>query len=234
MSEDKGGIIMKKLLLLGALLTIGATSFALDPQPVSKQSVILKKDAAGNTFSGAAELQLITKGSVIAPGDGEYTLVITPTQSSELNKDSIAFNFADIRLGETAKMVGGFKAQIYGNDTTATANPAGLHLVKIKTYEDHITTKLEYLGTDTTVLKGTNGESITGIKLMDLTTSTNQLGTLNYALTTSYTDEETLTGEIVADVIAGTTNSGSFRNMEAKVVVEVKAADLPDLSANDA
>lgn len=227
---------MKKLLLLGALLVVGATSFsAVTAQPTSKQNVILKKADVGDTYSGEAELQLITKGTVVAPGDNQYMLVITPTQSSEMNNDSIAFNFADIKLGETSKMVGGFKAQIYGNNK-GNAEPTGVHLVDIKDYAEKITTKLEYLGTDKTtqdagvdqVIVDTSGKSITGIHLDDLVTGA-KIGTLSYALTTGYTDDQTLEGEIVADITAGTTNSGSFRNMEAKVVVKVDAAALPVL-----
>lgn len=242
MLEDKGGIIMKKLLLLGALLVVGATSFSADTfgSAVSKseQNVILTKTTiaqSNDVYSGEAKLNLVAEGTIVAPGNDEYMLVIRPNKSSDPNASSIAFDFADLKPGEERTVTGGFTAQILKGVTDAAPQ-----IVDLSKNTDKFSTYFDYIGATDATVTGDGTTALSNIKLISLDTPQiedpddpgqmidNVLGQLDYRMTPKFIDNfETYSGEILATVRANDIRSGSFRNMMADVVVKVDQFD-PD------
>lgn len=212
MSEDKGGIIMKKLLLLGALLVVGATSFSAiaSPTPDTDQTASFGDGASATTKS--VGLNLITRGDVIAPQDGEFMLVISPTVNGGTDGKSIEFNFQNLIPGETRKVQGGFEAKIIegaagaGNDTD----------VKLTD---------EQKATFSTLFSVNGTEKDTqSIKLaVNDTTTKAKLGDLTYSVSSSFAgDSIRYVGVVEAEVaVLGNASAGSFMNSEADVVVKV-------------
>lgn len=212
MSEDKGGIIMKKLLLLGALLVVGATSFAYKQS--ESLGVVQDSGPAGtppavHSKEGSVGLMLVSKGSVVAPAENEYVLQIKPTKTAETSTDSIVFNFTDLTPGVRKSVDGGFEAKILKGTDAGT--------VEVEIPAAEITSKLEVSG----VAKG----NTTTINLKGATTTgLVDVGTLTYTLTAGLSDAKTYTGNIKAEVeVAGTATSSTFNDGTAAVVVTVEA-----------
>lgn len=216
---------MKKLLLLGALLVVGATSFAYD----QAFSLGATKDAAGmdpaeHTSAGSVGLFLRSKGSVVAPAENEYILQITPTKTSETSTDSIVFDFTDLAPGVTKVVDGAFEAKILKGTV------AGTEEVDIPTNDSGDLVM-------TSVLQK-NGKDVGGVVTVDLVgadtgTTPVDVGTLTYTLTSQLSDTKTYTGNIKAElVVLNNAKSSTFNDSSAGVVVNVEAeafkgADLP-------
>lgn len=218
---------MKKL-LLGALLVVGATSFAASnvttgdiagKLPTSNQNAFLGNiDPAGNgsTSEGSVSLDLITKGTVIAPAENDYYLVITPTLTYGPGTDSITFNFNDMTPGQTQSLVGKFKAEILTNDGTNN------QLVNLKPIVDDGKISA-YLTLDGV----TEEKAIRNLALISDVDGTTEVGDLNYALNTGLDGEYSFVGDVTAEVIIdNTAKSTTFRNIAADVVVKVEAGAI--------
>lgn len=199
---------MKKLLLLGALLVVGATSFAYN----QTDSLGVVSAGGGSSTEGSVGLYLVAKGEVKAPATDEYMLQITPTITSENSTDSIVFAFTDLAPGVTKKVEGEFEAKIYlgsASGTTEVDIPAG-----------KISSKLQVNGADATGgiatvnLVGANSEGADPVNV----------GELTYTLNGQLTDTKTYTGKIEAELeVATTAKSSTFNDSSAGVVVTVEA-----------
>lgn len=214
MSEDKGGIIMKKLLLLGALLVVGATSFAYD-QAFSLGATKDDQTSPENTKAGNVGLFLRSKGSVVAPAENEYILQIAPTKTSETSTDSIVFDFTDLAPGVTKVVDGAFEARIL------KGTGAGTEEVDIPTNDSGNLVM-------TSVLQK-NGTDVGGVVTVDLVGANTgatpvEVGTLTYTLTSQLSDAKTYTGNIKAELaVVDTAVSSTFNDSSAGVVVKVEA-----------
>ena len=201
---------MKKLLLLGALLVVGATSFAYDQTKSLGKTVdegVGGTPVAENTKEGSVGLYLRSKGSVVAPAENEYILQITPTKTSETSTDSIVFDFTDLAPGVTKVVDGAFEAKILkGNGTGAEA---------VDIPADHISANLQKNGTD--------AGGVVDLEIMGATANTNEkVGTLTYTLTSQLTDTKTYTGNIQAKLVVNTdAKSSTFNDSSAGVIVKV-------------
>lgn len=202
---------MKKLLLLGALLVVGATSFAYN----QTDSLGVVSGQGTNSSEGEVGLFLVSKGSVVAPAENEYVLQIVPTKTSETSTDSIVFNFTDLAPGMTKVVDGAFEAKIIKGGTSNSTE-----VVDIPKDTDGslmISSILQKNGADV--------GGVVDIDLMGATTTTDvPVGKLTYTLTSQLADAKTYTGNIKAELAVNTdATSSTFNDSSAGVVVKVEA-----------
>lgn len=104
---------MKKILFLGALLIIGASSFG-------KTEILQPTETGGNTYNGETKLQLIADGNALDPTSGAW-LEIGPIMSKGSNGSSLEFRFGELMKGDTATTEGSFYAEVKEYDDRKTA-----------------------------------------------------------------------------------------------------------------
>lgn len=93
---------MKKMLLIGAMLVLGATSFA---------QRVADLNPADSKYSGGTKLDVLVKGEVV--DSNKNILVITPITNAGADGTTIEFNFGEMKLNSSATMVGKFKAEVF-------------------------------------------------------------------------------------------------------------------------
>lgn len=93
---------MKKILLIGAMLVLGAVSFGKD---------YILQETSTKTYDGKATMKLIVDGKAISPVAGAY-LEIVPVMSKGPNGTSMEFRFGDLKPGEVAVTEGSFYAEV--------------------------------------------------------------------------------------------------------------------------
>ena len=93
---------MKKILLIGAMLVLGAVSFGKD---------YILQETSTKTYDGKATMKLIVDGKAISPVEGAY-LEIVPVMSKGPNGTSMEFRFGDLKPGEVAVTEGSFYAEV--------------------------------------------------------------------------------------------------------------------------
>lgn len=186
---------MKKLLMIGAILVLGATSFA---------GVSVELDKTGDTYGGTGKMTVGSTGMAVE-GTNNGTLVVTPTMSAGADGTSLEFSFGDLVKGTTSTVTGRFTAEIIKEDGIAVA------------LKDSIKSYLETADSPDT--KGTQ----TRIQDIQLTSgNANEVGKLSYELTNKVNNnDKTYEGEIIAKVTADGANTGYFSDKSARVVVEV-------------
>lgn len=113
---------MKKLLLLGAMLVLGATSFGytieLGDTPVAGMS---------DTYTGSGNLELRARGNIIDPTN-KVLLVVKPTISAGADGTSLEFDFGRMTKKQSKSMVGEFTAEVFkgGGSSNAVLTPVPL------------------------------------------------------------------------------------------------------------
>lgn len=100
---------MKKLLLIGAMLIVGATSF-------SAKVYELKEDTpsgqpAKKTFSGEGNMPINSTGTIL-DATGKAMLVITPVTNAGPDGESMLFDFGSVTRGKELKQIGKFTAEV--------------------------------------------------------------------------------------------------------------------------
>lgn len=212
---------MKKLLLLGALLVVGATSFAYNQ--VESLGIVKQSPDVGNpnetatSFEKSVGLYLVSKGNVVAPAENEYILQITPTKTSETSTDSIVFDFTGLVPGATKVVDGAFKAQIFKG---GTGSSDVVELPKDSNGDLMISSTLHVSGVDV------GGSAVINLEgaVANPATPTVPVGTLTYTLNAQATDTETYAGTINAEIkVADDAESSTFNDRSAAVVVTVDA-----------
>ena len=190
---------MKKLLLLGALLTIGATSFALDQA--------LNLGTGPNTPGGPAAnevgLHLISRGNVIAPGSGEYMLVINPTSNNVAGGDTLVFEFVDLVPGTTREVDGTFEAKIYKEDGKGNSEEVIFDTALKNAFSTEFRNQVD-------------GSKISApIVITDV-------GNLTYSVVNSFPDNTTYEGVITAKMeVNKNATEGTFEHAFADVIVKL-------------
>lgn len=94
---------MKKLLLIGAMLIVGATSFSAVVEEL--------KLGSNSKYSGNGLLPVNSTGKILDP-TGRAMLVINPLSSAGPDGESILFNFGSVGRGRVVKQVGTFTAEV--------------------------------------------------------------------------------------------------------------------------
>lgn len=100
---------MKKLLLIGAMLIIGTTSFSAVTEELTTSEP--------NKYSGNGLLPVNSTGKILDP-TGRAILVINPLTSAGPDGESILFNFGSVGRGRVVKQVGTFTAEVLTGKTS--------------------------------------------------------------------------------------------------------------------
>lgn len=197
---------MKKLLFMGALLIVGATSFGA-------VSAEFSDNTGGNISQGSAtaNLRLASRGTVIDTTN-KAILVVTPTVNAGSDGESLSFDFSSIVKGAEVPQTleGKFTVEIWANDKKVSFGAAEV---------DASLSMVDGFTAPTNV----QNTAIRGIKLYDAADGTQatgkEIGTLSYILSAVQTNDMTYTGTINASVKA--TETGSFNDKSAMVTVAV-------------
>lgn len=121
---------MKKLLLIGAMLIVGATSFSA----VTEILTLTETDGA-KKYSGTGRLPIESEGSIL-DSTGRVVLVVNPTDNAGTDGESLMFNFGAVGRGRAETLIGRFEAMVLKDNQ------------KVDISEAAITVKLEKNGTD--------------------------------------------------------------------------------------
>lgn len=99
---------MKKLLLIGAMLVLGASSFG-------NVFVDLVEDTQGSsTYSGKGILPVVSRGKIVKNVTTDVvTLVVEATTTTGADNNSLEFNFGRLTKGDSKVVLGGFQAKVY-------------------------------------------------------------------------------------------------------------------------
>lgn len=193
---------MKKLLMIGAILALGVTSFA-------GVSVELDRKGDGGqpekfTYEGIGKMTVGSTGMAVE-GTNNGMLVVTPTMSAGADGTSLEFSFGDLVKGSTSTVTGRFTAEIIKADGIPVA------------LKDSIKSYLE------TADAPDAGGTQTRIQEIQLTSgNAGNVGKLSYELTNKVNNnDKTYEGEIIAKVTADGEHTGYFSDKSARVVVEV-------------
>lgn len=102
---------MKKLLLIGAMLVLGATSF-------SEVLTKLEEDNTGKVmkYSGSGKMEVTSKGRIIDPTN-RLVLVVEPAVSTGADHTALAFEFGKLTRNDTRIRESEFIAQVLKNKT---------------------------------------------------------------------------------------------------------------------
>lgn len=101
---------MKKLLLIGAMLIVGATSF-------SARVIELTKTGGAGTpedptqWSGEGNMPINSTGTIL-DATGKAMLVITPVTNAGADGESMLFDFGSVTRGKELKQIGKFTAEV--------------------------------------------------------------------------------------------------------------------------
>lgn len=140
---------MKKLLLIGAMLIVGATSF----------SAVTVDLGNGASYTGTGRLPIESEGNIL-DSTGRVVLVVNPTDNAGTDGESLMFNFGAVGRGRAEILIGRFEAMVLKDNQKVDISGANINV------------KLEKNGTDLkdahklTVMKS---GTTTNEKLVDLT-----------------------------------------------------------------
>lgn len=213
---------MKKLLLLGAMLILGATSFGYTIELGDTPAA-----GANKTYTGSGNLELRSRGNIIDPTN-KVLLVVKPTISAGANGTSLEFDFGRMTKKQSKSMVGEFTAEVFkgGGKPGATLTPVPLK-------DSNMVVNINGNGTDPTQNKtlkkalysstqGTDGNrKEIGTVVYTINPSSGVQGGYTYRgrLTTEVTlGKKSSNGDPINDVVTGT-----FSDSSAYLYVGVKA-----------
>lgn len=195
---------MKKLLMVGAMLVLGATSFAGVEVELNNTS--------GTNYSGKGTMTVGSTGYAVE-GVKNGTLVVTPTMSEGADGTSLEFKFGDLVKGSSEVATGRFKAEIIDENQ------------KLATLNGKITAKLQTVGLNNGTSTITDkGDKIDKIELMKPNAG-GKFGTLSYELTSKKENNagKTYEVEVMTTVAIDSTTdfTGTFSDKSARVAIDV-------------
>lgn len=106
---------MKKLLLIGAMLIVGATSF----------SAVTVNLGSGTTYTGTGRLPIESEGSIL-DSTGRVVLVVNPTDNAGTDGESLMFNFGAVGRGRAETLIGRFEAMVLKDNTKVDISGANI------------------------------------------------------------------------------------------------------------
>lgn len=106
---------MKKLLLIGAMLIVGATSF----------SAVTVNLGSGTTYTGTGRLSIESEGSIL-DSTGRVVLVVNPTDNAGTDGESLMFNFGAVGRGRAETLIGRFEAMVLKDNTKVDISGANI------------------------------------------------------------------------------------------------------------
>lgn len=111
---------MKKLLLIGAMLIVGATSFSA----VTEELTLTGADGA-KTYLGTGRLPIESEGSIL-DSTGRVVLVVNPTDNAGTDGESLMFNFGAVGRGRAETLIGRFEAMVLKDNTKVDISKANI------------------------------------------------------------------------------------------------------------
>lgn len=193
---------MKKLLFMGALLIVGATSFGAVTDVFNGATGA----TTGSDLSAEATLKLSASGSII-DSTGRALLVVTPVGTEGADGESLSFNFSDAITGQRQNLQARFTAEIIADDKNLDFPANGPTVIFEKS-------------TAATGSPAIENNRISKIEVSDNGTN-EQIGTLSYTLQGVMTNPQKYTGTVTATLDA--TEVGSFIDKSAQIKVSVSA-----------
>lgn len=106
---------MKKLLLIGAMLIVGATSF----------SAVTVDLGSGGTYTGTGRLPIESEGNIL-DSTGRVVLVVNPTDNAGTDGESLMFNFGAVGRGRAETLIGRFEAMVLKNNNKVDISKANI------------------------------------------------------------------------------------------------------------
>lgn len=197
---------MKKLLMIGAILVLGATSFA--------GVEVELNNTGGSNYSGIGKMTVGSTGYAVE-GANTGTLIVTPTMSEGADGTSLEFNFGNLVKGATGTANGRFKAEIVKEEGV------------VLPLDNKVSAKLQIIGigTDGGIAVTDKADKIENIQLKG-GNSDDAFGTLSYELTNKRENNagKTYEAEVITTVKINDDAKyvGTFSDKTARVLVEVK------------
>lgn len=108
---------MKKLLLIGAMLIVGATSF----------SAVTVDLGSGTTYTGTGRLPIESEGNIL-DSTGRVVLVVNPTDNAGTDGESLMFNFGAVGRGRAETLIGRFEAMVLRNNQKVNISGANIEV----------------------------------------------------------------------------------------------------------
>lgn len=99
---------MKKLLLIGAMLIVGASSFG---DVLIKLNETNKPAGQKKVYSGEGNLPIISRGNIIKT-TGRVTLIVEPITTTGADNTNLEFQFGKLLKGESKVQLGEFRARV--------------------------------------------------------------------------------------------------------------------------
>lgn len=200
---------MKKMLLIGAMLIVGATSFG--------QRVADLGAADSSPKTGGTKLDITVRGEVV--DSNKNILVITPLTNAGADDNTIVFNFGTMALGSSSTLTGKFKAEVFKSRNHKDPISLTGSTIKVgigKTADDADTSQSKVKLTLLSIEN--NGSGTTGKDLGDLTYELSTGSTSNNGLVNA---DKTYEGVVTATVTMDASNTGNFYNSQGKLNVEI-------------
>lgn len=201
---------MKKLLLIGAMLIVGATSFS------AVTEILTEGGTDPKYYSGTGRLPIESEGSILDP-TGRVVLVLNAVDTAGTDGEALTFNFGAVGRGKQEVLAGKFQAKVLnGLKGDGTSEEVDLKSAVIDV-------KLERGGTKATAHKFTvNKTGSTTEKLVDLTYELSKANGLSV-------DGKAYDGEVIATAFRPTlavdTNSeyksGEFIDNSVSLVFDI-------------
>lgn len=199
---------MKKLLMIGAVLVLGTTSFAGVEVELNK--------GTGNNYSGTGRMTVGSTGYAVE-GVTNGTLIVTPTMSEGADGTSLEFKFGDLVKGSSEVVTGRFKAEII-NETQVPVELKGAITAKLETVTSN--------GSGVTTITD-KGNKIETIELKPNNVG-KKFGTLSYELTNKKENNAGKTYEVevmtTVSIDKDATYTGVFSDKSARVAINVTGA----------
>lgn len=105
---------MKKLLLIGAMLIVGVTSF-------SAVTEVLSQGGTATQYSGTGRLPIESEGSILDPTN-RVVLILSAVDTAGTDGEALTFNFGAVGRGRQEVLAGKFQAKVLngleGNGTS--------------------------------------------------------------------------------------------------------------------
>lgn len=216
---------MKKLLLLGAMLIVGATSFGYVVELGDTPS-----EGKSETYNGSGNLELRSRGNIIDPTN-KVLLVVKPTISAGPDNTSLEFNFGRMTVSDSKSMVGEFTAEVFkgGGGPSLELTPVPLQdsnmVVNINGNSSTVSGQQTQVKKELySSIQDSSGErKEIGTVVYTINPSSGVQGKYTYRgrLTTEVTLGQKTTGDIISDIATGT-----FVDNSAYVYVGVKNLEV--------
>lgn len=203
---------MKKMLLIGAMLVLGATSFG---------ERVADLGTGTGTKTGGTKLDIMVRGEVV--DQNKHILVVSPITNAGADNNTIEFNFGAMPLGSTSTMVGRFKAEVFkSGDHSNPISLAGstINVGVVGSADSNSTTESKINLNLTSIENDNNG---TGKDLGDLTYELSTGANGNNGLVNA---DKTYEGTVTATVTMGDTNTGNFHNSQGKLNIAISNINL--------